>query len=49
MKIDFKKLAAQALRVVAPIAVGVAIQKVTTGKVDVKEAVRKAIIDRLAA
>lgn len=48
MKINLKKLASQALRVVGPIAVAVTIQKVTTGKVDVMSAVRKAIIDRLA-
>ncbi|WP_242415071.1 hypothetical protein [Sphingomonas panni] len=48
MKIDLKKLGAQALKVAAPIAAAVVVQKLTTGKVDVAGAIRKAILDRLA-
>lgn len=48
MKIDFKKLAVQALKVAAPVAAAIAIEHLTTGKVDVAGAIRKAIVDKLA-
>lgn len=47
MKIDLKKLAGSALKVVAPIVAAIAIERLTTGKVDVKAAIAKAVRDQL--
>lgn len=53
MKIDLKTLGAAALKIAVPIATVVVAQKITTGKIDLKgalrDAARKAINDRLAA
>ena len=53
LKIDLKTLGAAALKIAVPIATVVVAQKITTGKIDLKgalrDAARKAINDRLAA
>jgi hypothetical protein len=42
MKIDLKKIGAAALKFAVPIVTVVVVQKVTTGKIDLKGAVRDA-------
>lgn len=42
MQIDFKKLAASVAKIVVPIAAVLVVQKITTGKADVKGVLRDA-------
>ncbi len=53
LKLDLKKLGGAALKIAVPIATVIVAQKITTGKIDLKgalrDAARKAINDRLSA